>query len=101
MESVIVVSIKGENTLLSCYSCCKMCSFAYRHTCMSNVLQKLFVCRILREYISLCWTTSRGTHMLPSRCKAWSGETEEIKMAILVGAIQDERTQTPEATQGL
>ncbi|KAF3582734.1 hypothetical protein DY000_02033989 [Brassica cretica] len=28
-------------------------------------------------------------------------KTEEIKMTILVGAIQDERTQTPEATQGL
>ena len=39
--------------------------------------------------------------MLSSGSKAWSGETEEIKMAILVGAIQDERTQTPEATQGL
>ncbi|KAF3593113.1 hypothetical protein DY000_02023756 [Brassica cretica] len=33
-----------------------------------------------------------------SGCKAWSGKTEEIKMAILVGAIEDERTQTPEAT---
>ncbi|KAF3547001.1 hypothetical protein DY000_02006149 [Brassica cretica] len=37
--------------------------------------------------------------MLSSGCKAWSGKTEEIKMTILVGAIQDERTQTPEATQ--
>ncbi|KAF3485033.1 hypothetical protein F2Q69_00053662 [Brassica cretica] len=45
--------------------------------------------------------TSAGTHMLSSGCKEWSGKTEEIKMAILVGAIQDERTQTPEATQGL
>ncbi|KAF3585404.1 hypothetical protein F2Q69_00031322 [Brassica cretica] len=45
--------------------------------------------------------TSVGTHMLSSGSKTWSGKTEEIKMAILVGAIQDERTQTPEATQGL
>ncbi|KAF2532139.1 hypothetical protein F2Q70_00030637 [Brassica cretica] len=43
--------------------------------------------------------TSSGTHMLSSGCKAWSGKTEEINMAILVGAIQDEMTQTPEATQ--
>ncbi|KAF3486220.1 hypothetical protein F2Q69_00054018 [Brassica cretica] len=42
--------------------------------------------------------TSAGTHMLSSGCKVWSGKIEEIKMAILVGAIQDERTQTPEAT---
>ncbi|KAF3581292.1 hypothetical protein DY000_02030132 [Brassica cretica] len=39
--------------------------------------------------------------MLSSGCKAWSGKTEEIKMTILVGAIQDERTQTPEATHDL
>ncbi|KAF3587602.1 hypothetical protein F2Q69_00032265 [Brassica cretica] len=45
--------------------------------------------------------TSVGTHMLSSGCKAWSGKTEEIKMAILVGVIHDERTQTPEATNGL
>ncbi|KAF2546915.1 hypothetical protein F2Q70_00023222 [Brassica cretica] len=48
--------------------------------------------------------TSAGLHiytLLCPICKAWSGKTEEIKMTILVGAIQDERTQTPDATQGL
>ncbi|KAF3525449.1 hypothetical protein F2Q69_00048545 [Brassica cretica] len=40
-------------------------------------------------------------NMLSSGCKAWFGKTEEIKMPILVGAIQNERTQTPKATQGL
>ena len=33
--------------------------------------------------------------------KARSGATKEVKMAILVGAVQDERTQTAEATHGL
>ena len=42
-----------------------------------------------------------GRQNRPAESKAWSGETEEIKMVILVGAIQDERTHAPEATHGL
>ncbi|CAN7073918.1 unnamed protein product [Brassica oleracea var. botrytis] len=39
--------------------------------------------------------------MSSSGSKAWSGLTKEVKMAILVGAIQVQRTQNEIATQGL
>ena len=75
--------------------------FEYRHTCVPAILEGVFVCIVLREYIYPSVGVVEPCKCLPPKEKRGSGRQKKSRWQSWFGVIQDESTQTAEATYGL